>query len=159
MHKSPRRMVRLPVRTALLQNVRLSALCHLRVRLPVRTALLQNGICPHQRVGGVRLPVRTALLQNVQSSSGNSLSGAITSQNGTAPKLVNVKSGLGYGAITSQNGTAPKPLPSPCRARCRAITSQNGTAPKLPPNHPGVIVVRLPVRTALLQNRWAKVIV
>ena len=152
MHKSPRRMVRLPVRTALLQNVRLSALCHLRVRLPVRTALLQNGICPHQRVGGVRLPVRTALLQNVQSSSGNSLSGAITSQNGTAPKPMGQGDCMTICAITSQNGTAPKQRHLPdaaakVRLPVRTALLQNRVAGYQPCDW-----VRLPVRTALLQN-------
>ena len=56
------------------------------------------------------------------------------------------------GAITSQNGTAPKPY-SPRRAhRMRAITSQNGTAPKRVVVGRVAYVVRLPVRTALLQN-------
>ena len=36
--------------------------------------------------------------------------GAITSQNGTAPKLIGDDLVASFGAITSQNGTAPKPL-------------------------------------------------
>ena len=55
-------------------------------------------------------------------------------------------------AITSQNGTAPKPsLPSVWRGG-GAITSQNGTAPKQSARVREGQWVRLPVRTALLQN-------
>ena len=77
---------------------------------------------------------------------------AITSQNGTAPKLFKVLVRLLLCAITSQNGTAPKPEISNEVQTLGAITSQNGTAPK--PTHAGCCShkVRLPVRTALLQN-------
>ena len=60
--------------------------------------------------------------------------------------------GTRLGAITSQNGTAPKHI---CLNRMRilgAITSQNGTAPKRMPVAMSIRTVRLPVRTALLQN-------
>ena len=55
-------------------------------------------------------------------------------------------------AITSQNGTAPKQANVGPLAHTRAITSQNGTAPKLPGRMVRDEEVRLPVRTALLQN-------
>ena len=103
------------------------------------------------------------------------MAGAITSQNGTAPKLQALMTTLNSSAITSQNGTAPKLCIEFMRMRPCAITSQNGTAPKrktrcacsglgaitsqngTAPKHDLVmgdeLVVRLPVRTALLQNR------
>ena len=80
----------------------------------------------------MRLPVRTALLQNYGRRGTTSCFSAITSQNGTAPKLC-------FGARHIMGG---------------AITSQNGTAPKLIAICIMLIVVRLPVRTALLQNRY-----
>ena len=55
-------------------------------------------------------------------------------------------------AITSQNGTAPKRVDSRLTLGLGAITSQNGTAPKRKSLHVAQRVVRLPVRTALLQN-------
>ena len=121
------------------------------VRLPVRTALLQNLCVNVADLRTVRLPVRTALLQNYQShhhldykcdyqserhcSKTDTIDyqltlSAITSQNGTAPKPHVALKGWTGCAITSQNGTAPKPHPVVlCVHRC-AITSQNGTAPK-----------------------------
>ena len=84
---------------------------------------------------------------------GMRLLSAITSQNGTAPKLVRIRETRALGAITSQNGTAPKPQ-DPLGLRAHgAITSQNGTAPKLVSYQPRDVIVRLPVRTALLQNQ------
>ena len=59
-------------------------------------------------------------------------------------------------AITSQNGTAPKRVALAPSARSRAITSQNGTAPKLRAYIRRTHLVRLPVRTALLQNPLSK---
>ena len=56
--------VRLPVRTALLQNGMIALLVTGAVRLPVRTALLQNIVTFLLSWWSVRLPVRTALLQN-----------------------------------------------------------------------------------------------
>ena len=56
--------------------------------------------------------------------------GAITSQNGTAPKLLSLSALLLLSAITSQNGTAPKRDITSSLGDLRAITSQNGTAPK-----------------------------
>ena len=100
-------MVRLPVRTALLQN-RLAVLSPtLRVRLPVRTALLQNARqyadamawCDYQ---SERHCSKTLLMKR------SSYLSAITSQNGTAPKHDNERRLACYCAITSQNGTAPK---------------------------------------------------
>ena len=77
---------------------------------------------------------------------------AITSQNGTAPKQIDDSVACHGGAITSQNGTAPKlPIMAVFRAS-RAITSQNGTAPKRAISPMLGRLVRLPVRTALLQN-------
>ena len=55
-------------------------------------------------------------------------------------------------AITSQNGTAPKLSPLHDKDVWGAITSQNGTAPKQQQGLAGQHAVRLPVRTALLQN-------
>ena len=55
-------------------------------------------------------------------------------------------------AITSQNGTAPKRRRNRGGLRDSAITSQNGTAPKRCWYSVVVLAVRLPVRTALLQN-------
>ena len=81
-----------------------------------------------------------------------SFSGAITSQNGTAPKRRTCRRRPAVCAITSQNGTAPKPSLYRNPGRTGAITSQNGTAPKLLARRPLRVVVRLPVRTALLQN-------
>ena len=121
------------------------------VRLPVRTALLQN---PNNRTAQlplVRLPVRTALLQNYQFDTScqpgcdyqserhcsktrdvqdSNLQGAITSQNGTAPKLASITLHQARRAITSQNGTAPKLHFFAGVFPHGAITSQNGTAPK-----------------------------
>ena len=77
---------------------------------------------------------------------------AITSQNGTAPKhslRCVVREAC---AITSQNGTAPKHDELALVGMVCAITSQNGTAPKQPYPNPLGSAVRLPVRTALLQN-------
>ena len=82
---------------------------------------------------------------------------AITSQNGTAPKLIITSSCCACCAITSQNGTAPKPPSSRAQHRRSAITSQNGTAPKRCRFPGGWRSVRLPVRTALLQNRYTRV--
>ena len=58
--------------------------------------------------------------------------GAITSQNGTAPKRVVAHASRLGCAITSQNGTAPKPRAARAAVSRCAITSQNGTAPKRP---------------------------
>ena len=80
------------------------------------------------------------------------LDGAITSQNGTAPKQTITSRKGDVCAITSQNGTAPKRRVCRVRLSSCAITSQNGTAPKLGDSIIGIIKVRLPVRTALLQN-------
>ena len=77
---------------------------------------------------------------------------AITSQNGTAPKHPWPHGPGRGGAITSQNGTAPKPYMVPSVGSGSAITSQNGTAPKLMLADDTRVDVRLPVRTALLQN-------
>ena len=55
-------------------------------------------------------------------------------------------------AITSQNGTAPKHNDMTDELELGAITSQNGTAPKHRLRWLGFFAVRLPVRTALLQN-------
>ena len=60
----PHMSVRLPVRTALLQNQGIDQLGLAVVRLPVRTALLQNVLVAVGLAWAVRLPVRTALLQN-----------------------------------------------------------------------------------------------
>ena len=57
--------VRLPVRTALLQNHEYTRVNTRGVRLPVRTALLQNTLAVDPGRAPVRLPVRTALLQNL----------------------------------------------------------------------------------------------
>ena len=80
------------------------------------------------------------------------MGGAITSQNGTAPKQAVLESLKGYRAITSQNGTAPKLIHCLAFGHPGAITSQNGTAPKLTHCVGSLRSVRLPVRTALLQN-------
>ena len=121
------------------------------MRLPVRTALLQN----------LALLVTGAMQCDYQSERHCSKTCyvvsyigicAITSQNGTAPKLGSARVAPTSGAITSQNGTAPKlPIMAAFRAS-RAITSQNGTAPKLDRCWCRCWLVRLPVRTALLQN-------
>ena len=124
---------------------------YISVRLPVRTALLQNLIGVIFRMSGVRLPVRTALLQNFQRftaragrcdyqserhcsktvvMAGDEHLCAITSQNGTAPKQPIRIPNNNLSAITSQNGTAPKPSPTASWSTAGAITSQNGTAPK-----------------------------
>ena len=143
--------MRLPVRTALLQNYIGVGKEIQIVRLPVRTALLQNVKCDKGKTKTVRLPVRTALLQNPDESiakvyvcdyqserhcsktrqdSRDARLGAITSQNGTAPKLPDDPVLVALSAITSQNGTAPKPSLCCCPCSRCAITSQNGTAPK-----------------------------
>ena len=121
------------------------------VRLPVRTALLQNLVAFSPEGYVVRLPVRTALLQNRSAGSQTNLKcdyqserhcsktgvsargrlcRAITSQNGTAPKRLSCLTSRARCAITSQNGTAPKPRSLHDSCVMRAITSQNGTAPK-----------------------------
>ena len=144
-----------------------------RVRLPVRTALLQNCGAGRLSVGVVRLPVRTALLQNSSTlfpcqyqcdyQSERHCSKTITqaihqifmcdyqSERHCSKTCTTLTQG-NMRAITSQNGTAPKLFSAHLVTRQRAITSQNGTAPKRDwcPCGPGY--VRLPVRTALLQN-------
>mgnify|MGYP000977752750 CR=1 FL=1 len=80
------------------------------------------------------------------------ISRAITSQNGTAPKLSPLTVAPSGRAITSQNGTAPKRRTWPECLGSGAITSQNGTAPKRGHGYYYRQLVRLPVRTALLQN-------
>ena len=82
---------------------------------------------------------------------------AITSQNGTAPKRDSGHTTRGSRAITSQNGTAPKHVSGLVVADIGAITSQNGTAPKRVSPFLGRDCVRLPVRTALLQNHPVQV--
>ena len=77
---------------------------------------------------------------------------AITSQNGTAPKQDFASWYWQKSAITSQNGTAPKRLGAPrlsldVRLPVRTALLQNYREVDV-----GVGVVRLPVRTALLQN-------
>ena len=188
-------LVRLPVRTALLQNYS---------RIPTHTIVSaitsQNGTAPKPSRARwprrrVRLPVRTALLQNENPLKAFDTScdyqserhcsktrgcemitsdecdyqserhcsktrprtyseprRAITSQNGTAPKQSARVVEMGRGAITSQNGTAPKHRMRVLGPLISAITSQNGTAPKLNTEMEYRGVVRLPVRTALLQN-------
>ena len=121
--------VRLPVRTALLQNHRVRPPGLAAVRLPVRTALLQNiaGISVTREP--VRLPVRTALLQNC---------GEIAAD-------------IGRCDYQSERHCSKTSCVPPIR-RSRAITSQNGTAPKRHQRKTQSDLVRLPVRTALLQN-------
>ena len=110
-------------------KTRLLRAIKLRVRLPVRTALLQNHYpaaclaekCDYQSERHCSKTHQSGRLTQL---------GAITSQNGTAPKPNHVRNTSSLCAITSQNGTAPK----------RDVTSALGDR------------VRLPVRTALLQN-------
>ena len=122
------------------------------VRLPVRTALLQNSV-------SVCVPVIECDYQSERHCSKtfvglfHKMMCAITSQNGTAPKRRMISYALGMCAITSQNGTAPKLARRLFWITRRAITSQNGTAPKHWLKLPDWSYVRLPVRTALLQNR------
>ena len=188
--------MRLPVRTALLQNFLSETPDEKHVRLPVRTALLQNFLCKtpnkkqcdyqSERHCSKTLEIRddrfncaitsqNGTAPKPKSSRGEAHHRAITSQNGTAPKLrcgstsasscaITSQNGTapkqkgrrglrGMGAITSQNGTAPKRYTAWQSPRRRAITSQNGTAPKLRRRELGGHAVRLPVRTALLQNQ------
>ena len=78
------------------------------VRLPVRTALLQNMYTEHWILPDSAITSQNGTAPKPPSSSGGSKSSAITSQNGTAPKLLHRLTRPGGGAITSQNGTAPK---------------------------------------------------
>ena len=76
-----------------------------------------------------------------------------TSQNGTAPKLFDVKCVAYVRWTTSQNGTAPKPLRDvtpvgPVGLPVRTALLQNTAR-----SYSDVSAVGLPVRTALLQNR------
>ena len=122
------------------------------MRLPVRTALLQNStamltsslMCDYQSERHCSKTPKVSL---------GALASAITSQNGTAPKQQIVSRKGDQCAITSQNGTAPKPALWEVLKQWGAITSQNGTAPKLTGAMQVLDAVRLPVRTALLQNR------
>ena len=77
---------------------------------------------------------------------------AITSQNDTAPKRNDFVTDKRDGAITSQNDTAPKRKIGQNGAYLGAITSQNDTAPKHELVFLVGLLVRLPVRTTLLQN-------
>ena len=96
--------------------------------------LLQNGGRCVGRVRRVGLPVRMTLLQNKAHATS---SGALS-------------------WITSQDDTAPKP-PNPTRGnRAGWITSQDDTAPKLGIDPARLLLVGLPVRITLLQNRWGK---
>ena len=144
-------IVRLPVRTALLQNGGDSATKYVYVRLPVRTALLQNAVY-------LQVDVEQCDYQSERHCSKTSpppsrgWRRAITSQNGTAPKRLSRAPAGPPRAITSQNGTAPKLTRIWRQHNHSAITSQNGTAPKHSRQRERAFGVRLPVRTALLQN-------
>ena len=78
--------------------------------------------------------------------------GAITSQNGTAPKLLGLRHPRVGGAITSQNGTAPKPAGPPRRPRSVRLPVRTALLQNKSPAARALCLVRLPVRTALLQN-------
>ena len=143
--------MRLPVRTALLQNVTSSCLGAEAVRLPVRTALLQNLEARAVLPRWVRLPVRTALLQNLLAWRQRLHECDYQSErhcSKTHQRLYN----LINRAITSQNGTAPKRW-TECsafgevRLPVRTALLQNGGQ-----TDTRICIVRLPVRTALLQN-------
>ena len=128
-----------------------------RVRLPVRTALLQNSgllrllsdVCDYQserHCSKTTDACRRTLTSAITSQNGTApkqglhfsppLDSAITSQNGTAPKRSLDNDECGRSAITSQNGTAPKPGGVRRWYLFGAITSQNGTAPKPAPWSP-----------------------
>ena len=121
------------------------------MRLPVRTALLQNSFGHPVVLARVRLPVRTALLQNI--SPWLAIGSWCDYQSERHCSKTNLRRDKTLNrAITSQNGTAPKrPICHALSDLC-AITSQNGTAPKPKTKSEGARKVRLPVRTALLQN-------
>ena len=121
--------VRLPVRTALLQNEYVIGRRSLYVRLPVRTALLQNKAPRPYAHQPVRLPVRTALLQNWMPWMAIWMC-AITSQNGTAPKLKRIRKS----------------------SRCVRLPVRTALLQNKVFNLYTRQQVRLPVRTALLQN-------
>ena len=99
----------------------------------------------------MRLPVRTALLQNSAINFHDTFLCDYQSERHCS-KTREPGSRVRESAITSQNGTAPKHAASPQAPRACAITSQNGTAPKLISRSSIISRVRLPVRTALLQN-------
>ena len=143
------------------------------VRLPVRTALLQNTGQPKARLWTVRLPVRTALLQNAdslpqwlkecdyQSERHCSKTSACPSRSESVcdyqserhcSKTTAPRWSMWSSAITSQNGTAPKPFDTlriaiRVRLPVRTALLQNALS-----SISRGIRVRLPVRTALLQN-------
>ena len=77
------------------------------MRLPVRTALLQNVKAPQAEYTAVRLPVRTALLQNVIDEAQLLLKCDYQSERHCSKTLIDRIKRL-ICAITSQNGTAPK---------------------------------------------------
>ena len=116
----------------------------------------QNGTAPKPGFGvpatdAVRLPVRTALLQNSVAYLYDSYGCDYQSERHCSKTLAGAKR-MPVSAITSQNGTAPKHNVKFDLGALGAITSQNGTAPKPSVSQFSCGIVRLPVRTALLQN-------
>ena len=122
-----------------------------KVRLPVRTALLQNHAVARLVGEPVRLPVRTALLQNKPPRCKPRIRCDYQSERHCS-KTYRFEVSVLFSAITSQNGTAPKQVSRPrveltVRLPVRTALLQNSaTRPR------GKALVRLPVRTALLQN-------
>ena len=121
------------------------------VRLPVRTTLLQNKVQYELNYAQVRLPVRTTLLQNIRMSVSR-LNMCDYQSERRCSKTIPAYEPLDTCAITSQNDAAPKRARLPVRRVPSAITSQNDAAPKLEVSEVLGNVVRLPVRTTLLQN-------
>ena len=149
--------MRLPVRTALLQNLEARAVLPRWVRLPVRTALLQNLLAWRQRLHECDYQSERHCSKTHQRLY-NLINRAITSQNGTAPKRWTECSAFGEVRLPVrtallQNSQAAIVASVSVRLPVRTALLQNlGLSGK------SVILVRLPVRTALLQNLSASVI-
>ena len=148
----PPNSVRLPVRTALLQNAYALRLQAHQVRLPVRTALLQNSILYLVTHALVRLPVRTALLQNTIECFEVLPFCAITSQNGTAPKHQQRDQVAQQVRLPVRTALLQNTLLYDERSFCVRLPVRTALLQNKKPEIRLVYPVRLPVRTALLQN-------
>ena len=122
-----------------------------QVRLPVRTTLLQNGRQGVYRCDGCDYQSERHCSKTWEALPRTCRECDYQSERHCS-KTSFVRQSPNLCAITSQNDTAPKQRRNFSHGRARAITSQNDTAPKRDGITDKLGVVRLPVRTTLLQN-------
>ena len=144
-------VVRLPVRTTLLQNFLDEWMDRYIVRLPVRTTLLQNN--PHATHPGMLCDYQSERhCSKTRRSKKRCMSWCDYQSERHCSKTDDFIPDVSICAITSQNDTAPKPIVATMSSKLvrlpvRTTLLQNSQSLLWPG-----VAVRLPVRTTLLQN-------